>query len=85
MILAWVLFASTSLLIQRYFKHLTFHIPLHIFFGVFIPLISLGAFFTILFGFAKGTWVTITDPYTFAHSIFGILAIGLSIFQVFSK
>ena len=84
MVITWVLFASTSLLIQRYFKHLTFHMPLHIFFGVFIPVVALAALFTILFGFADGTWPTISLGYTFAHTIFGIVAIGLSVFQVFS-
>ena len=80
MTITWILFASTSLLIQRYYKHLPFSIQLHVALGISIPLLSFAALMTILFGYANNSWPIWSYP--LAHSIFGIVAIGFSFLQV---
>ena len=47
-----------------------------------VPIISVAAFIVILWE-ANWQWISISDSTTFfAHSIFGIVTIGLSIIQV---
>lgn len=52
-----------------------------------VPIMSIAAFILALY-FDKWKWVDTSDPVCFAHSIVGIVTIGLSIIQVnfiFSK
>ena len=49
-----------------------------------VPIISIISFLIILSD-ENWTWIPLDEPAVFAHSIFGIVAIGFSFFQVFSK
>lgn len=92
MIIAWMLFAPTGILIARYFKFIFQKLTLfntQIWFLIHFPLmasvviISIVAFLIILSN-ANWQWVSLkSDPvFIFVHSIFGILAISLAFIQV---
>ena len=48
---------------------------------VCVPIISIAAFIIILWNL-NWKWIEMEDKMMFAHSIFGIVAIGLSLIQV---
>lgn len=48
---------------------------------IFLPICSITAFIVIL-AELDWKWVEISTPVEFAHSIFGIVTIGISIIQV---
>jgi hypothetical protein len=91
MVVAWVLFASTGILFARYYKFLLkeknilgskFWFVIHRPVMLLVPVISIIALLVIL---AKLDWKWVSakeDKTAFAHSIFGIVAIGLAFFQV---
>ena len=91
MIIAWILFASTGIIVARYFKFLLpdvklckvkFWFLLHRPLMVCVPLISIAAFIIILWG-VGWAWVPLQDDtIIFSHSIFGIVTISFSIIQV---
>ena len=91
MIIAWMIFASTGIIIARYFKFLlpnTKLCNLQIWFVIHrpmmmcVPIISIAAFILILWE-ADWQWISLYESTTFfTHSIFGIVTIGLSIVQV---
>jgi hypothetical protein len=91
MVIAWMGFASTGILIARYFKFIfqnrnifkmqiwfAIHFPLM----VSVPIISLVSFLIIL-SYVNWQWLQVTDSTVmFVHSIFGIFTLGLSFIQV---
>jgi hypothetical protein len=90
MIIAWMVFASTGIIIARYYKFILpnakpcdvqFWFFLHRPLMVCVPIISVAAFIIILANL-DWTWVETENTIMFAHSIFGIVAIGLSLIQV---
>ena len=91
MIIAWVLFTSTGVLISRYYKFLigdqrilkyNIWFALHAPVMILVALISIAALLIILSA-RRWSWVNADEqPLEFAHSIFGIVTIGLSVIQV---
>lgn len=90
MVIAWIFFASTGILLARNYKYLfpnaklcglEFWFVIHRPFMIIVSLISITAFIVIL-SELDWKWVTTDEPLNFAHSIFGIVAIGLPIIQV---
>jgi hypothetical protein len=90
MVIAWILLASTGILIARYFKDLmpnTEIFGVKIWFIIHRPImilvtaISITAFIVILAGL-EWKWVSPDDKLEFTHSIFGIVTISVSILQV---
>jgi len=90
MAFSWMLFASTGIIIARYFKFMlpekkllgtkiwfTIHRPLM----VFTCTLSIIALLIIL-AYLDWKWIKTSEPVNFAHSIFGIVTISLSFFQV---
>ena len=93
MVIAWILFASTGILVARYYKHLLpskmycgvkFWFVLHRPIMISVPVLSLIAFLVILSDL-DWQWVETSEQLNFAHSIFGIVTISLSIIQVKHK
>ncbi|RNA02804.1 ferric-chelate reductase 1 isoform X1 [Brachionus plicatilis] len=91
MVIAWIFFASTGMVFARYMKFLLpektlcgkkIWFVVHSPFMIMVAVISLTSFLVILS--AKGwKWIPLIKPVNYAHSIFGIVAISFSIFQVF--
>src|SRR5690606_2722794 len=90
MVIAWIFMSSTGILIARYYKFIfpneklfrldlwfTVHRPLM----MCVPMCSIAALILILADL-EWQWVRTERPIQFAHSIFGIVAIALSIIQV---
>ena len=87
---AWLLFASFGIFLARYFKYimpgkkildLAVWFVLHRAIMIAIPLVSIGAFVIILADLGW-SWVEMSEPLAFSHSIIGIVTVGLSIIQV---
>ncbi len=85
-----MMFASTGILVARYFKFMLpdvklckikFWFLLHRPLMVCVTLISIASFIIILWG-VEWKWVDPDESVIFAHSIFGIVTIGLAIIQV---
>ena len=85
MTVGWVVFASTGILLVRYYSHFGRIVYIiHIVFAILVQLISIAGFL-ILFGYYFGwTWVATNSNLAFAHSIFGITAIAISLLQIIS-
>jgi hypothetical protein len=91
MIISWMLFASTGILIARYFKfmlpnfklcNLDFWFILHRPIMISVTIISVLGFISILWH-SNWQWVSLSNSViVFVHSIFGIVTICLSIVQV---
>ncbi len=90
MVIAWVFFASTGVLVARHYKFLLgerkfFDVhawfAIHRPFMIAAPVISSIALLVIL-AQLNWTWVSTTLALNFSHSIFGICAIILSFIQV---
>jgi hypothetical protein len=90
MIIAWVLCASTGILVARYFKFLFgdkkfggvhFWFAVHRPVMIFVPICSLVAFLVIL-AQLNWSWVSSANRTSFAHSIVGVLALVFSFVQV---
>ena len=91
MVIAWMFFASTGILFARYYKFFLPNVKLlkvqfwfnaHRSFMFIVPVLSIISFLIIL-SKEKWKWIPIESKASFAHSIFGIVAIGLSVLQVF--
>ena len=91
MIIAWLLFASSGILIARYYKYLLPNVKLcgvqfwfnfHRILMTFVPVLSIISFI-IIFSQLNWEWVSTSDSISFTYSILGILSICLSIIQVF--
>lgn len=86
MTLTWLLLASTGIVIVRFCKHIGERsnrwMKIHIALLLPVPILSFVGFLTILGGLGWN-WVSVNKPLSLAHSIFGIVAISFSIFQVF--
>jgi hypothetical protein len=89
MIIAWLAFASTGILIVRYYKYalpkaklcgVQFWFNFHRFIMIFVTTLSVVSFIIIL---SQLNWSWVSDSVSYTNSIFGILAICLSIIQVF--
>lgn len=90
MIIAWIFFSTTGIILARYYKELlpnmncfniAFWFHIHRPFMILASLISVIAFFVIL-AYLDWTWTEQDDLVSFTHSIFGIATIGLSVLQV---
>ena len=90
MIIAWVLFASTGILVARHFKHLYENISfcgikfwylVHRPLMAFVFLLSIIAFLVILSDL-NWAWTSAPKGTAYAHSILGILTIVAMFFQV---
>ena len=90
MVIAWIFCASTGILFARYYKfifptvkwfNLQFWFNIHRPVMIFVPILSIIAFIVILADLGW-KWVDIESKVGFAHSIFGIVVIGLSVIQV---
>ena len=91
MTIAWIIFASTGILLVRYYSNYGRLIyAIHILFSILVQLASLAGFFIIFGLFFKWSWLTTVNnelndfnyKLGLAHSIFGITAILISILQV---
>lgn len=89
MIVAWVFFSSNAIFIARYYDFLftkveitrgKFSTNLHRSFMTLVIVLSWSSFFIIL-AELKGKWVNSSKGVNLAHSIIGIVAIGVSFFQ----
>ena len=99
MVLAWLLFASTGIIISRYYKKSFWDIRifgkdlwfvLHRPLMTFATILTLIAFIVILSQFkwlwVVASWGTSSFSYTeTTHSIVGMFVIGLSFFQVINE
>ena len=90
MIIAWVLFASTGIILARYYKFIfkeqklfnsKFWFTLHYVLMILATMITLISFLIILSDL-NWKWKSDKKSLEFAHSIFGIIAITFSIIQV---
>lgn len=91
MVIAWLFFATTGILTARYYKYLLpnvklfkldFWFNIHRPFMLFVPVLSIISLLIIL-SQLNWKWVEIESKAGFAHSIFGIAAIGFSFIQPF--
>lgn len=89
MIVAWVFFSSNAIFIARYYDFLfkkveitkgNFSTNLHRSFMALVIILSWASFFIIL-AELKGKWVDSSQGVSLAHSIIGIVAIGVSFIQ----
>jgi hypothetical protein len=93
MVIAWMFAASTGILFARYYKYflpnvkwfkVQFWFNAHRSLMFSVPVLSIISFLIIL-SELDWKWISLESRETnqkFAHSIFGIVAIGLSFFQV---
>lgn len=90
MVIAWIFFASTGMVFARYMKFLLpgkkvcgskIWFLIHRPFMIIVVVISITSFLVILSA-KDWKWISSIKPLSFAHSIFGIVAISFSIFQV---
>ena len=94
MVLAWMVFASTGILFSRYGRLLqlgtrtqllgeAIWFQAHRFLLTLASVATLLGFFLVL-SQAGGKWVSVADdgPRLFAHSILGIIVVGLTLIQV---
>lgn len=90
MAIAWMLFAAVGIHVARYNKSL---LPgkklcgVQIWFSIHRPIMmSAGLFsviaFLVILAEADWKWIPVSESAAFAHSIFGIVCIGLAIIQV---
>lgn len=88
MLLTWLIFASLGISIARYFKFLFPNVKvyntkvwflLHRPLMIFVVLMSIIAFLIIL---ADLSWSWVKLSASLAHSVFGMLTIGLAFIQV---
>ncbi len=95
MVIAWVLFAPTGMLIARYYKFLldkrkvcsvNLWFALHLPIMLSVPIISFVGLLVVL-SWLNWKWVQPEsgDEIEFSHSVLGILAISLAFFQVIKK
>ena len=93
MVISWLLLATTGILLARYYKYLLpyvktcgvqFWFLMHRIIMIFVPLLSIISFIVIL-AQLNWEWVLTENKLDLTHSIFGILAICLSIIQVSKK
>lgn len=91
MVITWMLLASTGILIARYYKFLfptirinnvDFWFFIHQPVMFLVPILTIVGFI-VVFAHLKGEWVKTDDRLEFIHSIFGMVALGLSVLQVF--
>ena len=90
MVIAWVLFATTGILIARYYRFLAPNseicgVSLWFVLHRLIMLVSTSlsiAGFLIILSQLNWNWVSMNNKYIFSQSIFGIVAIGISVLQV---
>ncbi|CAF1098188.1 unnamed protein product [Brachionus calyciflorus] len=91
MVFAWMFCVSTGIILARYYKYILpsikiqkmmFWFQAHRAIMIFVPICSLAAFLVILAD-VGWKWVETTSKVSFAHSIFGMVLIGLSLIQVF--
>lgn len=90
MVFAWLFLVPTGIILARYYKYLfpsfkilkvAFWLNVHRFLMIFTLMISITAFILVLAD--KGwKWIQADERVAFAHSIFGIVVIGILIFQV---
>jgi hypothetical protein len=89
MIIAWILFASTGILLARYYKFIfpetkisgvAFWFFIHRFVMSLVPVLSIVAF-VLIFAQLKWNWVRAGFKTDFMHSIAGAVTIGLSVLQ----
>jgi hypothetical protein len=90
MLIAWMLFVPIGVIFARYFKfifpdfnacNVQFWFFIHKPLMISVPIISITAFILALAA-AGWAWVSSSSTLIFAHSIIGIIVIGLSIVQV---
>jgi hypothetical protein len=90
MLIAWMLFVPIGVIFARYFKfifpdfkvcNVQFWFFVHRPLMISVPIINITAFILALAA-ASWTWVSSSSSLIFAHSIIGIIIIGLSIVQV---
>lgn len=93
MVIAWIFFASTGMVFARYMKFLfpektlcgnKIWFLVHRPFMILVTVISITSFLVVLSA-KDWKWIPLTKPVSYAHSIFGIVAISFSIFQVINK
>ena len=90
MVIAWVLFATTGILIARYYKFLASNSEMcgvSLWFFLHRPMMLIAtslsvAGFVIILSQLNWNWVSMNNKYAFSHSICGIVAIGISVLQV---
>ena len=90
MVTAWILFATTAIIIARYYKFIFPSVkPLdtQIWFWIhrtIMILVSIASIagFTIILADLNWSWTSTFSSITFAHSVTGILVIFLSVIQV---
>ena len=92
MVFAWIFCATTGIIFARYYKfilpkarlfNLDFWFNIHRPLMMSVPVVSIVAFMVILADL-NWKWVDFElTPISFAHSIFGILAIAMSLVQIF--
>jgi hypothetical protein len=90
MVIAWILLASTGILFARYFKFLLpkkelcgvkFWFLMHRPVMILATALTITGFIIIL-SQLNWQWVPPEDNLEFAHSVFGIIAVAVSVFQV---
>jgi len=90
MIFSWMFFGTTAIFVARYFKFLfpkkkllgrSIWYITHLSFMIFVMVLSIIAFLLIL-SYTNWKWIGIREPVNFAHSIFGIIVIVLTVFIV---
>jgi hypothetical protein len=90
MIIAWMFFVPTAIITARYFKFVypdTMVLGKQIWFTIhrscmiFSYVLSFIAFLVIL-SYLDWQWIDPSESLNFAHSIFGIVVLGLALFQV---
>lgn len=92
MVISWILFVSTGMLLPRYYKYFLPNVNkfcgadlwflLHRLIMIFATICTIAAFCIIVAALEK--WVSSDDTIEFTHSIFGIFTIIFSIIQVLS-
>ena len=90
MVISWILFVSTGIVLARYYRHILPNFKtcgLEFWFFIHRPIMLLATIFSLVGFFVilaalKGNWVSTKDKVEFSHSIFGILTIILSVVQV---
>ncbi|RNA37234.1 ferric-chelate reductase 1 isoform X1 [Brachionus plicatilis] len=92
MVIAWVFLSSNAVIIARYYDFIfkrfeifraNFSTNVHRSFMALVVVLSLAAFF-VIFAELNGKWVSSTKGVNLAHSIVGIVAIVMSLFQAVS-
>ena len=90
MIFAWLFCVSTGIILARYYKFILpsikiqkmmFWFQAHRALMIFTPICSIAGFLVML-AELDWKWVPITSKVSFAHSIMGMVVIGLSFIQV---